>query len=300
MNWIERLFSSSGFMPHGFCYTWDPKVIWLNGASDALIALAYYTIPGALVYFVRHRKDLAFHWMFLGFALFIVACGTTHVMELWSIWHPAYWLSGTIKAITAMASIGTAVALIRLVPNALALPGPEDLRKANLALLDAQQSLRNTNEELEHRVAERTRSLAAANAASRAEIEERKRTDERLRESERQLRTAISKSALPAMIFDEEGNIRLLSQGGPIAPAIRSKISRHSMNGLVKRMEKKAILPEPSSMSSLPSPIRSATENGLFRPKRVASAPGISTPRLLVGTNRTRGFCSVRRSTSPK
>ena len=83
MDWINRLFSSSGFVPHGFCYTWNPYVIWLNGASDALIALAYYTIPLTLVYFVRRRRDLAFHWMFLGFALFIVACGTTHVIELW-------------------------------------------------------------------------------------------------------------------------------------------------------------------------------------------------------------------------
>jgi two-component system, cell cycle sensor histidine kinase and response regulator CckA len=165
MNWIESLFSSSGFMPHGYCYTWDPYVIWLNGLSDALIALAYYTIPVTLVYFVRRRKDLAFHWMYLGFALFIVACGTTHAIELWSIWHPVYWLAGTVKAVTAAASIATAIALIRLVPNALALPSPDDLRKANAALLEAQQALRKTNEELECRVAERTASLAAANAA---------------------------------------------------------------------------------------------------------------------------------------
>jgi PAS domain S-box-containing protein len=165
MEWINRLFSSSGFMPHGFCYTWDPYVIWLNAVSDALIALAYYTIPLTLVYFVRRRRDLAFHWMFLCFALFIVACGTTHVIELWTIWHPAYWLAGVIKAFTAAVSITTAIALIPLVPQALALPSPEALRRANLALQEAQEALRNTNEELERRVAERTNSLAATNAA---------------------------------------------------------------------------------------------------------------------------------------
>ena len=195
MDWIERLFSSSGFMPHGFCYTWDPYVIWLNGLSDAVIALAYYTIPVTLVYFVRRRKDLAFHWLFLGFAFFIVACGTTHAMELWSIWHPAYWLAGVIKALTAAASIGTAAALIALVPKALALPSPDDLRRANQALQEAQQALLKTNEELERRVAERTKSLATANAALQREIDERTRTDERLRESEqlfRQLAENIS------------------------------------------------------------------------------------------------------------
>lgn len=185
MNWIERLFSTSGFIPHGFCYTWDPHVIWLNGASDALIALAYYTIPFTLVYFVRRRKDLAFHWVFLSFALFIVACGTTHAIELWSIWHPAYWLAGAIKALTAAASIGTAVALIQLVPKALVLPSPDDLKRANRALQEAQQALLKTNEELERRVVERTASLAVANTALQVEIEERKRTDAYLSEAQR-------------------------------------------------------------------------------------------------------------------
>ena len=213
MDWIKRLFSSSEFIPHGFCYTWDPYVIWLNAASDALIAMAYYTIPLTLVYFVRRRRDLAFHWIFLGFALFIVACGTTHVIELWSIWYPMYWLAGVIKAITAAVSVATAAALIPLVPQALALPSPETLRRANLALQEAQQALRKTNEELECRVAERTTSLAATNAALLAEIEERKRADERLRESELQLRTAIVKSPIPAIIYGEDGAIRFLSQG---------------------------------------------------------------------------------------
>jgi two-component system cell cycle sensor histidine kinase/response regulator CckA len=188
MHSIHRLFSSSGFMPHGFCYTWNPYVIWLNAASDALISLAYYTIPLTLVYFVRRRRDLAFHWIFLGFALFIVACGTTHVMEVWSIWYPMYWLTGVIKAVTATVSVATAAALIPLVPQALALPSPDALRKLNQALQAAQAALHKTNEGLESRIAERTAALAAANAALRAEIEERKRADQRLRESEERFR----------------------------------------------------------------------------------------------------------------
>ena len=111
-----------------------PAVIWLHVASDAVIALAYYSIPVTLIYFVRKRKDLAFDWMFVCFAAFIVACGTTHLMEILNIWHPTYWLSGIIKAITALVSIVTAVLLIRLVPQALALPSPEALRRSNAAL----------------------------------------------------------------------------------------------------------------------------------------------------------------------
>ena len=136
MGLIEHLFSTDGFMPHGMCYEWNPSIIWLHVVSDAVIAFSYYSIPLTLIYFVRKRKDLAFDWMFLCFAVFIVACGTTHLMEIWNIWHPTYWLSGIIKAITAFVSIVTAVLLIRLVPRALALPSPEQLRKTNAALQD--------------------------------------------------------------------------------------------------------------------------------------------------------------------
>ena len=74
------------------------------------------------------RKDLQFDWMFVCFAVFIVACGATHLMEIWTIWEPVYWLSGAIKAITALASVPTAILLVRLIPQALRIPSPAALR----------------------------------------------------------------------------------------------------------------------------------------------------------------------------
>lgn len=118
-------------MPHGQCYMWNSGVIWLNVISDGLITLAYYSIPLTLIYFVRRRKDLAFDWIYLCFAIFIVACGTTHLMEIVNVWYPNYWLAGTVKAITAVVSVITAVLLVGLVPKALALPSPEQLRRTN-------------------------------------------------------------------------------------------------------------------------------------------------------------------------
>jgi len=155
MGWLERLFSTSDFMPHGMCYEWNGTVITLHVVSDALIALAYYSIPLTLVYFVRKRKDLAFDWMFVCFAVFIVACGTTHLMEILNIWKPTYWLSGVIKATTALVSVATAILLIRLIPQALALPSPEQLRKSNAALqnevherMEAVKKVESLNQEL--------------------------------------------------------------------------------------------------------------------------------------------------------
>ncbi len=134
MEFIQRLFSTDGFMQHGMCYEWNPAVIWLHVISDSIIALAYYSIPFTLLYFIRKRRDMVFDWMFVCFAVFIVACGTTHLMEIWNIWYPTYWLSGVIKAITALTSIVTAILLIRLIPQALAIPSPALLRKSNEAL----------------------------------------------------------------------------------------------------------------------------------------------------------------------
>src|ERR1044071_1615141 len=134
-------------MPHGHCYFWHPGVLWLHILSDSLITLAYFSIPFTLVYFARKRKDLEFNWMFICFAIFIVACGTTHLMEIWVIWHPTYWLSGSIKAVTALASVPTAILLVRLIPAALALPSPGELKKAN-ASLEKEITVRHKAEEI--------------------------------------------------------------------------------------------------------------------------------------------------------
>jgi len=131
---LQNLFTSELFIPHGHCYLWKPGLVWLHLLSDSLIALAYYSIPITLVYFVRKRVDLPFDWIFLLFSTFIVACGTTHLIAVWTLWHPTYWLSGAIKAITALVSACTAVLLVPLVPKALALPSPVQLEAANLQL----------------------------------------------------------------------------------------------------------------------------------------------------------------------
>lgn len=131
MDDLIRYFSTENFMPHGHCYLWEPVLLWLHVGSDTLIALAYFTIPLTLIFFVRRRKDLQFNWMFMCFAVFILACGASHVMEIWTVWHPTYWLAGAIKALTALASIPTAILLVKLIPFALALPSPSALTASN-------------------------------------------------------------------------------------------------------------------------------------------------------------------------
>ena len=138
---------SGNFMAHGYCFLWKSQLVWLHVGSDFLIALSYYSIPILLIYFVRRRSDLPFQGIFLLFSAFILSCGTTHLLEIWTLWHPDYWISGLMKAITAVISSYTASELIPLLPKALALPSPAQLEAANLAL--------------EHEIAEHKQTVAA-------------------------------------------------------------------------------------------------------------------------------------------
>lgn len=180
-DFLQRLFSSEGFMPHGHCYLWNPGLVWLHVVSDGLIAAAYTSIPFTLLYFARKRHDIPFNWMFVCFGVFIIACGATHAMEIWTLWTPTYWLAGVIKAITALASVPTAILLVRLVPRAVAMPTQHQLSEAHAAL-------RQAHDELEDRVRERTEELTRNNEQLTREVAERKRAEAALRQSEQRFR----------------------------------------------------------------------------------------------------------------
>ena len=116
-------FDVDRFMPHGHCYQWDPAILWTSVISDSLIAAAYVAIPFTLVFqIMRKRKDLPFNWMFVCFGMFIVACGFTHVMEIITVWQPHYGAMAIVKAITAAASVPTAIILFRIAPKIVKLP----------------------------------------------------------------------------------------------------------------------------------------------------------------------------------
>jgi signal transduction histidine kinase len=167
-QFLSSLFSTD-FMPHGYCLRL-PDIIWLHEISDLTIALSYFLIPLALVYLMRIRRDLAYPWMFGLFGLFILSCGTTHILAVWVLWHPMYRFEGVVKAFTALVSFPTALLLFRLVPQVRLLPSAEQLRRQNEQLAReiserklAEDEVRRLNAELEHRVEERTIDLRQAN-----------------------------------------------------------------------------------------------------------------------------------------
>ncbi len=135
-------FSGEHFLPHGHCYMWTPGILWMHVIADILIAMAYFTIPFVLMYVARRRRDLPFNWLLVCFGMFIVACGLTHVMAVWNVWHTNYRLEGVLKVITAAASVPTAIMLWRALPSILSVPSQRQMR-------DASESLARANRELE-------------------------------------------------------------------------------------------------------------------------------------------------------
>jgi len=186
---FERLLDSSMFSPHGICLLWEPELIWLHVASDALIAMAYFSIPIALAILVSKRRDLKFGWVYWAFGVFILACGFTHVLSIYTLWVPIYGIEGLVKAATAMASVFTAGMLWPLLPELLTITSPFELRRVRAALEE---------EEMKGRGAERM--LAQFQETQRA-----------LRESMARL-TAVVETAVDGFILiDSRGRILLFN-----------------------------------------------------------------------------------------
>jgi two-component sensor histidine kinase len=135
----------SDYMPHGMCLLWQPPLMALHVVSDAVIAAAYFSIPLAIAWFVRRRTDLNAQYKAVAvlFAVFIAACGATHVMGIVVLWQPDYVAEGALKAFTAIVSLATAAALPFLLPELLRIPSPKTLEaeirahKATLEQLEA-------------------------------------------------------------------------------------------------------------------------------------------------------------------
>jgi len=151
-EFFANLFNTDGFMPRRLCGEWTDGLIWLHVLSDVAIFGAYTAIPCVLAFFILRRRDVPFPRILWLFVAFIFACGSVHLIESTMFWQPVYRLSGLVKFITAVVSWLTVFALIRIVPLALHLPG-----------------------------------LARFNTELRGEVEERKRVEQALRESEERL-----------------------------------------------------------------------------------------------------------------
>lgn len=184
-GFFDRLFSSGGFVPHGYCLAWDGPLLWTLVISNLLIGLAYYSIPLAIWWFLRSQKKVQFNWMFAMFGVFIMACGTTHILDVINIWMPIYRLDALVLILTAAASVATAVLLWPMIPEAVAF------------LKDRQMALEKLQE---------------ANFRLRQSFDELNDSSRRLRIRERELRTTISNAPIGMAIVELNGRFRVVNE----------------------------------------------------------------------------------------
>lgn len=130
MDLLPTLLDSQGAVPAAACMSWQ----WSHAGFDALIAISFLSISSVLAAFAWKRSEMVFGAIFWSPAIVLVACGIAHAFGVWTMWQPDYGASAAVKAIAAVAALGTAVVLWPLLPRVLALPSPEALRRANEAL----------------------------------------------------------------------------------------------------------------------------------------------------------------------
>jgi Cu+-exporting ATPase len=175
-----------------------PLIMMVMAISNALIAISYASIPFFLIIFVRKRKDMPFTWIIFLFGLFILACGTTHIVHVIGLWWEVNWWQATFDAICAMVSVATAVVVWPVLPRLLSIPSPNqlkmvnsELRKEKDKLVYTQAELHKAYEEVEHRVKERTEELTIANRLLMDEINRRKKAEEEVRKLNQSLELRV-------------------------------------------------------------------------------------------------------------
>ncbi len=129
MQSMIDFFGVNDYIPHGYCLTWNPALLWTTALSDATMVLAYSSYPIAVTYFVWKRQDLEYRWLYLAFFNgFILTCASTHLMSAMTIWLPLYWLAAYVKAVSAVVAVATVFAIWWVIPRALNLPSPAELK----------------------------------------------------------------------------------------------------------------------------------------------------------------------------
>ena len=195
------LSAESPYLPGGYCYLWDGPLVSLHVVSGLMVGAAFISIPVLLLWFVKKRRDVPFQGVLLWFSAFLVACGAASFLDVWNLWHDAYWLEGAVKGVAAITSAGAAGYLVLLIPKALKLPSPRQMEVANARLAQeiagrerVMKQLQTLNEELESRVRSRTQELEAALREMQKEISERRRVEQERQQANERLTALLGET----------------------------------------------------------------------------------------------------------
>lgn len=205
-------FDTSGFVPRWRCGHWYAELGWLHIVSDSLIWLAYLAIPAVLIFFLRRRRDLPFPRIIWLFGAFILACGTSHIVEAIIFWYPIYRFAGLVKLATAVVSWLTVFALVPVIPKALAMRTPT---------------------ELENEVAKRTSDLCEVNASLQREVQERSKAERQLREQREWFEVILRSIGEGIIATDVDGHVTFVN---PAAELLTGHSAADSIGQLLEHV----------------------------------------------------------------
>jgi signal transduction histidine kinase/CheY-like chemotaxis protein len=134
----------STLTPHGACLAWQPVLIWLNAVSDAMVAVAFFSIAFVLGYYVwRRRREVMFRAVFWALAIFAAVSGVTYVLSIVTLWVPAYGIESFIRIVLALISAAVTAIMLLAQPRLLTLPTRIQLQQAYAALEEETRQRRN-------------------------------------------------------------------------------------------------------------------------------------------------------------
>src|SRR5271168_131575 len=211
---VAGTLAETPYMPYGYCYLWDAPLVWLHVVANLLVGLAFVSIPVSLLWMVKRRRDVPFQGVLLWFSAFLVACAAACFLDVWNLWHEAYWMAGAVKGVAAITAVATTGYLFLLVPKAVKLPSPRQMEVANARLAQeitgrerAMKQLKTLNEELESRVLHRTEEVEAALRDMQKEVAERRRIEEALRRWE----ATFAHAGWGVALTDPEGRLEAVN-----------------------------------------------------------------------------------------
>ncbi len=194
LQFLKIMLFNHNFILQGGCCQWQTQLMGLHAVSDLLIALAYYSIPAILTYLARKQADVPLSKGFLLLGAWFFCGGTTHLMQVWMLVHPTYWLSSSIAAVTAIISLWAVAELIPSLSQVLALAGAAS-GAGNTALGTQKVDRLQAGSAIKNSVASPTTELQQINQQLLAEITQRERVEEllldalgKLQESEERFR----------------------------------------------------------------------------------------------------------------
>ena len=194
----------------GDCFLDPPQLIWLQATSNALIALAFYSIGSLVIYFLHKRQDIEKNWIFPVLEILIFSYATTHLIEIGGLWYPSHWFITFLQAITAIICLLITVLIILLIPTALAIPSKSQLQLINAELREeikrrkeAEKAVHTVNNLLEKRVENRTAALTWLNHKLEEALKEQQQVEEKLQLTQ----FAVEHSADAVFWITEDGKL---------------------------------------------------------------------------------------------